>query len=46
MSATEKLYERDAFLAEFSAPVLDCVPAGGGWRAALAAPSALSLFWP
>ena len=37
MTATEKLYENDAFLAEFTAPVLVCEPADGGWRTALAA---------
>ena len=37
MTATEKLYERDAYQTGFSAPVLACEPADGGWRIALGA---------
>lgn len=35
MHTTVKLYESDAYLTRFTATVLACVPAGGGWRAAL-----------
>ena len=35
MTATEKLYERDAYLRRFSATVLDCAPAKGGFAVVL-----------
>ena len=35
MTATEKLYERDAYLRRFSATVLDCAPARGGFAVVL-----------
>ena len=35
MQPTEKLYEADAFTRRFTAAVLACEPAPGGWRAAL-----------
>ena len=35
MQPTEKLYEADAFTRRFTAAVLACEPAPGGWHAAL-----------
>ena len=32
---TERLYERDAYLRRFTATVLDCAPAKGGWAVVL-----------
>ena len=35
MPSTQKLYEEDAFLQNFSAQVLDCQPCKGGWAVVL-----------